>query len=447
MKKKLALLTFAVVVGLPTSAFANSQYVQYDPTFNEQQKQTWLAEQGLQEVRELKQDGFSLVEPLPHVDKEDVEADLIPVSVVEKATDSAQLQQTYLDQSRIPTYWKYSRGKSDVRVAVIDDAIDVNHSEFKNVIYKTTTISGIRKPDDHGTHVAGIVAAAEDGKGTVGVASGVKLIGADVFDGDFASSIDIGDGVLYAISQGADVINLSLGQYEYDPYMEAAIKKAEAKNIVVVSAAGNDGRNKLLFPASMKSVIAVGSVGTLGRASTFSNYGRGLNIMAPGEGVYSTMVGNKYGYLDGTSMATPIVSGVIALAKSKNPFITNSTLRSKLYAAAAKKTGDTSLHYGTGRLNAGMLATIPAPVSKVSVPSVLKPNQPFALYFDEYSNAKTLTRLYKDGKIVKTFTSEYLRNGTHKYTYALKEAGTYKLVFATSSGRHTRVTERIITVK
>ena len=108
---------------------------------------------------------------------------------------------------------------------------------------------------------------------------------------------------------------------------------------------------------------------------------------------------------------------------------------------------DTSLHYGTGRLNAGMLATIPAPVSKVSVPSVLKPNQPFALYFDEYSNAKTLTRLYKDGKIVKTFTNDYLRNGTHKYTYALKEAGTYKLVFATASGRHTRVTERVITVK
>ena len=447
MKKKLALLTFAVVVGLPTSAFANSQYVQYDPTFTEQQKQTWLSEQGLQEVRELKQDGFSLVEPLPHLDESDVEAELIPVNVAEKAMDSAQLQQTYLDQSRIPTYWKYSRGKSDIRVAIIDDAIDVKHSEFKNVIYKTTTISGIRKPDDHGTHVAGIVAAAEDGKGIVGVASGVKLIGADVFDGDIAESIDIGDGILYAIAQGADVINLSLGQYEPDPYMEEAIKKAEAKNIMVVSAAGNDGRNKLLFPSSMKSVISVGSVGMLGRASTFSNYGKGLNIMAPGEGLYSTIVGNKYGYLDGTSMATPVVSGVIALAKSKNPFISNNTLRDKLYAAAAKKKGDTTLHYGTGRLNAGMLATIPAPISKVTVPSVLKPNQTFSFYFDEYSNAKTLTRIYKDGKVVKTFTNERLRNGTHKYTYALKEKGTYKLVFATSAGRHTRVTERVITVK
>lgn len=447
MKKKLALLTFAVVVGLPTSAFANSQYVQYDPTFTEQQKQSWLSEQGLQEVRELKQDGFSLVEPLPHLDEADVEADLIPVTVVEKATDSAQLQQTYLDQSRIPTYWKYSRGKSDIRVAVIDDAIDVNHSEFKNVIYKTTTISGIRKPDDHGTHVAGIVAAAEDGKGTVGVASGVKLIGADVFDGDFASSLDIGDGVLYAIAQGADVINLSLGQYEYDPYMEAAIKKAEAKNITVVGAAGNDGRNKLLFPASMKSVIAVGSVGTLGRASTFSNYGKGLNIMAPGEGIYSTIVGNKYGYLDGTSMATPIVSGVMALAKSKNPFVSNDALRNNLYAAAAKKSGDTVLHYGTGRLNAGMLAKLPAPISKISLPSVVKPNQTFSFYFEEYASAVTRTRLYKNGTVIKTFTNENLRNGTHKYSYALKEKGTYKLVFATSSGRHTRVTERVITVK
>ncbi|WP_029333480.1 S8 family peptidase [Exiguobacterium oxidotolerans] len=447
MKKQLVSLTVALAVGLPTTAFASSQYVQYDPTFTDQQKQTWLKDQGLKEVRPLKQDGFSLVEPLAHLDEDEIETDLIPVTEVEKAVDSAQLQQTYLDQSRVPTYWKYSHGKSDIRVAIIDDAIDTKHSEFKNVIYKTTTISGIRKPDDHGTHVAGIVAAAEDGKGIVGVASGVKLIGADVFDGDFASSIDIGDGILYAIAQGADVINLSLGQYEFDPYMEAALKKAEAKNIIVVGAAGNDGRNKLLFPASMTSVISVGSVGALGRASSFSNYGRGLNIMAPGEGVYSTIVGNKYGYLDGTSMATPIVSGVIALAKSKNPFVSNNALRNKLYAAATKKSGDTSLHYGNGRLNAGVLAKIPAPISKISIPSVVKPNQTFSFYFNEYSNAKTRTRLYKNGTVVKTFTDKKLLNGLYKFSYKLKDKGTYKLVFTTSAGRHTRTVERVLTVK
>ncbi len=198
---------------------------------------------------------------------------------------------------------------------------------------------------------------------------------------------------MYAIEQGADVINLSLGQYEYDPYMESAIKKAEAKNILVVGAAGNDGKGKVLFPGSMSQVVAVGSVGTLGRASTFSNYGKGLNIMAPGEGVYSTIVGNKYGYLDGTSMATPVVSGVLALAKSKNPFVSNTTMRSKLYAAATKKSGDTKSHYGTGRLNAGILATLPAPISKISLPSTVKPNQLFSFYFDEYASAKTMTRL------------------------------------------------------
>ncbi|WP_294742139.1 S8 family peptidase [uncultured Exiguobacterium sp.] len=447
MKKQLALLTLAAVVAMPTSAFAQSQYVQYDPTFTEQQKQNWFAKEGLTEIRPLKQKGFSLVEPLAHLKEEDIDADLIPITDVKKATDSAQFQQTYLDQSRIPTYWKYSRGKSDIRVAIIDDAIDTKHREFKDVIYKTTTISGIRKPDDHGTHVAGIVGAREDGKGIVGVASGVKLIGADVFDGDFAASIDIGDGILYAIAQGADIINLSLGQYEFDPYMEAAIKKAEAKNILVVGAAGNDGRNKVLFPGSMSQVVAVGAVGTLGRASTFSNYGKGLNIMAPGEGIYSTIVGNKYGYLDGTSMATPVVSGVLALAKSKNPFVSNEAMRSKLYAAATKKAGDTSSHYGVGRLNAGMLATLPAPISKVSLPSTVKPNQLFAFYFDEYSNAITTTRLYKDGKVVKTFTQSKLKNGTHKFTYQLKQKGSYKLVFKTSGGRHTRTVERLLTVK
>lgn len=447
MKKQLALLTVAMTVGLPTSAFANSQYVQYDPTFTDQQKQTWLHDQGLEEVRPLKQDGFSLVEPLAHVDEAEIEPDLIPVTTVEKAVDSAQLQQTYLDQSRIPTYWKYSRGKSDIRVAIIDDAIDTKHSEFKNVIYKTTTISGIRKPDDHGTHVAGIVAAAQDGKGIVGVASGVKLIGADVFDGDYASSIDIGDGILYAIAQGADVINLSLGQYEFDPYMEAALKKAEANNIVVVGAAGNDGRNKLLFPASMKSVVGVGAVGTLGRASTFSNYGRGLNIMAPGEGVYSTLVGNKYGYLDGTSMATPMVSGVIALTKSKNPFVSNNALRNKLYAAATRKSGDTILHYGAGRLNAGVLAKIPAPISKISLPSTIKANQPFSFYFNEYSYASTRIKLYKDSKVIKIFSDSKMKDGLHKFSYKLKDKGTYKLVFTTSAGRHTRTVERVLTVK
>ncbi|WP_313635672.1 S8 family serine peptidase [Exiguobacterium sp.] len=403
MKKQLALLTLATIVAMPTSAFAQSQYVQYDPTFTEQQKQEWLANQGLTEIRALKQKGFSLVEPLEHLEEKDIDADLIPITDVKRATDSAQFQQTYLDQSRIPAYWKYSRGKSDIRVAIIDDAIDTKHREFKDVIYKTTTISGIRKPDDHGTHVAGIVAAREDGQGIVGVASGVKLIGADVFDGDFAASIDIGDGILYAIEQGADVINLSLGQYEFDPYMEAAVKKAEAKNILVVGAAGNDGRNKVLFPGSMSQVVGVGSVGTLGRASTFSNYGKGVNIMAP--------------------------------------------MRSKLYAAATKKSGDTKLHYGAGRLNAGILATLPAPISKISLPATVKPNQAFTFYFDEYASAKTTTRLYKDGKVVKTFTQSNLTNGTHKFTYKLKDKGSYKLVFTTTGGRHTRTVERLLTVK
>ncbi|WP_114569701.1 S8 family peptidase [Exiguobacterium flavidum] len=444
MKKHLALLTLTLAVSMPTSALANSYYVKYDASFTNEEKKAWMASEGLQEVRPLEQAGFSLVEPIKPFGKNNPE--LIEIKTVEKSMDTSQLKQKYLDQAHIPMNWKYTKGKSDIRVAVIDDAIDTTHHEFKNAIYKTTTLSGPKKADDHGTHVAGIIGARADGKGIVGVAPGVRLIGIDVFDGDYASSIDVGNGILYAINNGADVINLSLGQYEHDKYIESAVKKAEARNIPVVAAAGNDGKKGLLFPATMKEAIAVGSINTFGSISAFSNYGIGLDLMAPGEGMYSSIVGNRYGFMDGTSMATPVVSGVIALMKSINPFMTNATVVSKVNATATKKSGDTVLRYGNGRLNAGVIATVPAPISKIIVPKTAQAKQSFKFSYSEWSTAVSYVRIYKDSKLLNTFVERKIRDGVYSHTYTPQAKGTYRIEFTSKLGRHVRTTARDVIV-
>jgi len=444
MKKHLALLTLTLAVSMPTSALANSYYVKYDASFTKEEKKAWMASEGLKEVRPLEQAGFSLVEPLQPSGRNNPE--LIEIKTVEKSMDTSQLKQKYLDQANIPSYWKYTKGKSDIRVAIVDDAIDTTHHEFKDAIYKTTTLSGPKKADNHGTHVAGIIGARADGKGIVGVAPGVRLIGVDVFDGDYASSIDVGNGILYAINNGADVINLSLGQYEHDKYIESAVKKAEARNIPVIAAAGNDGKKGLLFPATMKEAVAVGSVNTIGKISAFSNYGTGLDLMAPGEGMYSSIVGNKYEFMDGTSMATPVVSGVIALAKSINPFITNSAVRKRLYATAIKQQGDTALRYGAGRLSASVLTKIPLPISRVMVPETVRVNETFHILYSEYATAVTTITLTKDGKTVETFANAKLLDGEYSHSYKLSSKGTYKLTFTSKLGRHVRTVVRDIVV-
>ena len=215
-----------------------------------------------------------------------------------------------------------------VTIAVIDTGIDYRHREFKGRIragYDFVDGDSIAEDaNGHGTHVAGTIAAAKDGRGITGVAHDAKIMPIRVLDENGAGYLsDAIRAVRWATNNGADVINLSLGGAGYSQAMADAIRHASSRGTVVVMAAGNWGGASPDYPAAhaIDHGIAVGAVQRDGRLAWFSNRAgsRPLNyVMAPGVGIKSTLPGNRSGYFSGTSMAAPHVAGVAGLLKSQN---------------------------------------------------------------------------------------------------------------------------------
>jgi hypothetical protein len=222
-------------------------------------------------------------------------------------------------------------GKHPVKVAVVDTGIDVNHPELKNkIIANHNVMNPIQKGavDVHGTHVAGIIAAEKgNGIGGYGVFPNAQIISIDVFNRSFFSSdYIVAEGILEAIRQKAQVINLSLGSSVPSPIVEEAIKKAIDANITVVAAAGNSGINMNEYPAAYEGVIGVGATNAKNELADFSTYGPAVDVVAPGEDIYSSVydVDKKSTFmnLSGTSMATPVVTATVAMLLSQNPKLT-----------------------------------------------------------------------------------------------------------------------------
>ncbi|MDB4486442.1 S8 family serine peptidase, partial [Synechococcus sp. AH-707-B22] len=212
--------------------------------------------------------------------------------------------------------------------------------------------SNLLYADDHGTHVAGIIGAEGDNnQGITGVTWDVQLMSLDVFNGgEGAYDQDIIDAIYYAADNGSDVINMSLGStysgYTFEEYKSQysdhyqwyydAFEYATNKGAVVVIAAGNESSDlelNLSLPAAfsevLPGVLSVAAVGNTGDLSTYSNYGGLISIAAPGgdfnaysSEILSTLPGGNYGYMAGTSMAAPIVSGAAALVMAANPDFT-----------------------------------------------------------------------------------------------------------------------------
>ncbi|MFE3573134.1 S8 family serine peptidase [Lysinibacillus sp. NPDC059133] len=249
-------------------------------------------------------------------------------------------------------------GNNDVKVAVIDSGVDFKHPDLKSQVlppYNAVAPANTSYPGDHGTHVAGIIGAAKDnGIGGHGINPNAKILPIDVFNGkDGANDFIIAQGILYAIEQGADVINMSLGGYGDNPLMEEAVQKAIEKGVTVVAAAGNESTDNYSFPASYEGVISVGSTNDRNKLSSYSNYGPSVDLVAPGEEIYSTVHDEKKGSsfvkFSGTSMASPVVAGVASLLKSKYPDLKPYEIEAIL-EMTAKDLGDEGydLTYGHG---------------------------------------------------------------------------------------------------
>jgi subtilisin family serine protease len=262
-----------------------------------------------------------------------------------------------------PTAWDVTTGISDVVVAILDTGVQLDHGDLAENLWtnpgeipgndidddgngKTDDVWGWRffhkregtdfvsgednivaDDDGHGTHVAGIVAARiNNSLGVAGIAGGSRLMTVKVVDVDTGGWYsDLAQGIVYAVDNGARIINLSLGAPWPSETLQAAVDYAHARGVVLVAASGSNG-GAVLYPGACEHVLAVAATDQSDDWVPLSNYGPEVDVAAPGAYIYSTGwagasggCATGYCYKSGTSMATPHIAGLTALIWSARP--------------------------------------------------------------------------------------------------------------------------------
>jgi minor extracellular protease Epr len=264
---------------------------------------------------------------------------------------------------KAPEAWGNSTG-TNVKIAVLDTGISSNHPDLtvSGGINLVGTSKNNKWNDDngHGTHVAGIIAARNNTIGVVGVALDAQLYAVKVLDAYGNGYIsDVIEGIDWAVQNNMNVVSMSLGTAAYSQALNDTTANAYKAGILLVAAAGNSGDGNLstddvLYPAKFDSVIAVSAIDYNNIAPVWSADGAKIELAAPGVDIYSTWINGGYADASGTSMAAPFVSGVAALAKSRNLSMTPQEIRSTL-AYNAIDLGDPGRDriYGFGLVQAG----------------------------------------------------------------------------------------------
>jgi len=308
----------------------------------------------------------------------------------------------YMQAVKAPAAWDVTTGSPSVIVAVVDTGVDVQHKDLKPNIWvnpREVPNNGIDDDNDgcvddvngcafvsdsspgcenvtngfvnddigHGTFVAGVIAAAANGTGIVGVARNVRIMPVKVLDcygaGD---TVATARGIVYAARNGARVINLSLGGVEDAQIVRDAVDEATRAGAIVVAAAGNDGVPTISFPARIPEVLAVGAASRANPAARapFSNWGPGVDVVAVGEDIVGPVPASRCNFLftcvsqgpwaygDGTSFSAPQASGLAALMLSLNPALTPAQITNIIEnSATAVPPGSTPGWAGFGRLD------------------------------------------------------------------------------------------------
>jgi len=225
--------------------------------------------------------------------------------------------------------WDVNRGSSDVVVAIVDTGLDLEHPEFAGKVTEGyNVLDGSNLPEDdngHGTHVAGIIAAkTNNSDGIAGMSWNSKLMPIKAIGADGSgSAVDIAEGIYWATDHGADVINLSVGNYTSSAALKEACRYAFEHNVVLVAASGNDNTDQPSYPAAYDEVLCVAAVDHRRERADFSNYGDYVDVAAPGVDIPSTYIYSDYAALSGTSMACPHVAALAALIRSAQPDMKN----------------------------------------------------------------------------------------------------------------------------
>ncbi len=239
-------------------------------------------------------------------------------SAVMASKDDYSGRQWAIPKTMVPQAWEVTSGEASVVIAVLDTGIDKEHEDLAGKVIAEINFTNSPTTDDiygHGTHIAGIIAAAaNNGVGVAGLAYNCRLLNVKVADdhGSFDSSA-AAKGIRWAVEHGAEVINISLLSTEPSRDMEEAINYAWSKGVVVVAAAGNFIGVKIAYPAYYSNCLAVAATDSNDCVASWSSQGDWVDIAAPGVDIYSTLPGNRYDSRSGTSMAAAHVSGLAGL--------------------------------------------------------------------------------------------------------------------------------------
>jgi serine protease len=293
----------------------------------------------------------------------------------------------HLQKINAPIAWNYFSTGSNVVIAIVDDALQASHPDLApNIWVNPNEIPGNgidddgngyiddmngwdfadNDPDinpnspsiDHGTHVGGIASAAtNNGIGVASIGFSCKLMGlkASNSTGSSFPLINAINGILYAANNGANIVNMSFGTAQTVTSLQDAVNFAQSKGLILVGSAGNNNTDAPNYPAAYAGVISVASSDASDRKSSFSNFGSWVKITAPGSSILSTIPPGTYGTKSGTSMASPMVAGLLGLMKSLNPNIPNAELIQCLYNSADNIDADNPDYVGrlgAGRINA-----------------------------------------------------------------------------------------------
>ncbi len=287
----------------------------------------------------------------------------------------------------LPQAWNVATGTEGVKIAILDTGIDIDHEDLKPNLWRNDReISGNGIDDDqnglvddlhgysfvrssaeiddlngHGTHVAGIAAASgNNGVGVTGVAWEADLVGIQVLnDEGYGPTSAIVQGIDYANTIGAKILNMSFGSFSKSSILEEAIESIGDFDGLAVASAGNDFQNidaSPYYPASLTSdfLISVSASDRLGRQSSFSNSGfESVDLAAPGSEIYSTYLVEEGGYkaMSGTSMAAPMVSGTLALLQADTPSLTALERRDRILNGLTRFQHLEKRNSGSGLLN------------------------------------------------------------------------------------------------
>lgn len=264
--------------------------------------------------------------------------------------------------------WDVVTGSLSVKIAVVDTGVDNYHPDLPEVSAQKDFINNDDNAEDdngHGTHVAGTIGAlTKNGYGVAGANWSISLLAAKVLGADGSGSYAaVVNGIIWAADNGAKAINLSLGGTVPSKTLQKAVDYAWNKGAVLACAAGNNGTQTKIYPAAYTNCIAVAATDEDDKKASFSNYGaKWVDVAAPGIHILSTMpdtpvyLNTQYGYytnfdsLNGTSMATPHVTGLAGLVWAKGVCTSNTCVRSKIESTADPISG-TGTYWKWGRIN------------------------------------------------------------------------------------------------